>query len=55
MHQNFEVITGLNYRFVGNLNVRVFSTYETGIMTTVLQKTLLCAVQVQAGVLKTFA
>ena len=34
MHQNFKVITGLNYRFTGNLHVHVFSTYETGIMTT---------------------
>ena len=34
VHQNFEVITGLNYRFTGNLHVHVFSTYETGIMTT---------------------
>ena len=34
MHQNLEVITGLNYRCTGNLHVHVFSTYETGIMTT---------------------
>ena len=34
MHQNFKVITGLNYRFTGNLHVHVFSIYETGIMTT---------------------
>ena len=33
VRQNFEVITGLNYRFLGNLHVLVFSTYETGIMT----------------------
>ena len=34
MHQNFKVITGLNYRFVGKLHVHVFSTYKTGIMNT---------------------
>ena len=34
MHQNFEVLTGLNYSFTGNLHVHVFSTYESGIMTT---------------------
>ena len=34
MHQNFEVITGLTYRFIGNLRVHVFSTFKTGIMTT---------------------
>ena len=33
-HQNFKVITGLNYRFTGNLHVHVFSLCETGIMTT---------------------
>ena len=33
-HQNFKVITGLNYRFTGNLHVHVFSLYETGTMTT---------------------
>ena len=33
MHQNFEVILGLNYRFIGNLHMHVFSTYETTIMT----------------------
>ena len=34
MYQNFEVITGLNYRFIGNLYVNVFSIYKTRIMTT---------------------
>ena len=33
-NQNFKVITGLNYRFTGNLHVHVFSLYETGIMTS---------------------
>ena len=34
MHQNFEVIAGLNYRFIGSLHVSMFSMYKTGIMTT---------------------
>ena len=43
MHQNFKVITGLNYRFVGNLHVHVFSTYKTGIMTTSKDFTTCCS------------
>ena len=34
MHQNFEVVAGLNYRFTRNLHACVFSTHNTGIMTT---------------------
>ena len=34
MHQNFEAMTGLNYRFIRNLYACVFSTYKTGIITT---------------------
>ena len=33
VHQNFEVIAGLNYRFIGNQRVHVFSTCKTEIMT----------------------
>ena len=40
--QNFEVITGLNYRFTGNLHVHFFSTYETRIMTTQKDLTMCC-------------
>ena len=48
MHQNFKAIAGLNYRFIGYLYVRVFSTYKTGIMTTSNDFTI----QVLAGVVK---
>ena len=53
MHQNFEVIAGLNYRFIGNQRVHVFSTCKTEIMTNT--NDFNHAAQVQAGVLKTFA
>ena len=53
VHQNFKVISGLNYRFIGNLHVYVFSTYDIAIMTT--SKDLNFHVQVQAGVVKKFA
>ena len=48
MHQNFKAIAGLNYRFIGYLYVRLFSTYKTGIMTTSNDFTI----QVLAGVVK---
>ena len=48
VHQNFKAIAGLNYRFIGYLYVRVFSTYKTGIMTTSNDFTI----QVLAGVVK---
>ena len=48
MHHNFKAIAGLNYRFIGYLYVRVFSTYKTGIMTTSNDFTI----QVLAGVVK---
>ena len=34
MHQNFEVMAGLNNRFIRDLFAHVFSTYKTRIMTT---------------------
>ena len=43
IHQNFKVIAGLNYRFRGNLHVHVFSTYKTGIMTTLNDVIMCCA------------
>ena len=42
MHQDFEVTAGLNYRFTENLHVLVFSTYKTGIMTTLNDFTTSC-------------
>ena len=42
MHENFEVITGLNDRFIGNLHVHVFLTYETRIITTSKDFTMSC-------------
>ena len=42
MHENFEVITGLNNRFIGNLHVHVFLTYETRIITTSKDFTTSC-------------
>ena len=53
MYQNFKVITGLNYRFIGNLHVHVFQHVKPGLC--LLQKTLLRAVLVKAGVVKKFA
>ena len=41
MNQNFKLITGLNYRFIGNLHVHVFPS-ETGIMTTSTDFTTCC-------------
>ena len=34
MHQNYGAMVGLNYRFIGNLHLRVYSKFKTGIMTT---------------------
>ena len=39
---NFEVIASLNYSFIGNLRVQVFSTYNTEIMTTSNDFTMRC-------------
>ena len=50
LHQNFEVMTDLNYRFIGNLHARVFSTLKPGLR--LLRITLLRAALVQAGVVK---
>ena len=53
MHQNYEVMVGLNYRSIGNLHENVFSTYENESMTTLM--TLPCTIRVQAGIVKKFA
>ena len=50
VHQNFEVMAGLNYNFRGNLHARVFLTLKPWLW--LLRITLLRAVQVQAGVVK---
>ena len=56
MHQNFEVIAGLNYRFRGNLLVHVFSTHKTAIKTTSNDVTSNdVTTTVQGGVVKEFA
>ena len=52
VHQNFEMMIGLSYRFIRNLYVSVFSTYKTGIMTT--SNDFTTYLQVQAGVVKNF-
>ena len=52
VHQNFEIMIGLSYRFIRNLYVRVFWAYKTGIMTTSNDFTTYLLVQV--GVVKNF-
>ena len=52
VHQSFEVITGLNFRFIGNMHMHMFSTLKR--KSWLLRMTLLRAVQVQAGVVKKF-
>ena len=50
MHPNYEVITGLNYKFIVNLYASVFSTLKLGLRQ--LRMTFLHAIQVQARVVK---
>ena len=50
MHQKYVVTAGLNYRFVVNLHARGFSKLKPGL--PICQMTLLCAIQIQAGVKK---
>ena len=42
VNQNFEVMAGLNNRFIRNLHACVFSAYKTGIMTTSNKFTSCC-------------
>ena len=42
MHQYYEVMAGLNNRFIGNLHVCVFSALKTGITTTSNDLTMCC-------------